>query len=226
MRRGRLPGFRLPRAAEFTTLSWQEIADERAMHAQPETSLYSRSRAAVFFLTTGPLGKLSNMAKGMPIGLGWIRTGASENLYQAIRFPRDPDLQAAILAAPSPMESKEMARAAAERTRADWMQVRIPAMAWTLAAKQVCSEAFDDELRSTGARPIVEESRRDDFWGAMAEGADGLRGMNVLGKLLDWRKSLPRPLETVAPEFPDPILLGRPLEAGLRPGGARQLGLF
>ena len=39
-------------------------------------------------------------------------------------------------------------------------------------------------LESTGDRPIVEESRRDDFWGAKPTGDHLLVGMNILGRLL------------------------------------------
>jgi hypothetical protein len=45
-------------------------------------------------------------------------------------------------------------------------------------------QTFGALLRSTGDWPIVEESRRDDFWGAKAVDEEMLVGANVLGRLL------------------------------------------
>lgn len=72
--------------------------------------------------------------------------------------------------------------------RDDWddpeFEVRIHSMLWVLELK-LCSTpfTFGKELMVTGDRPIVEISRKDDFWGCKEVGRK-LVGRNVLGKLL------------------------------------------
>jgi len=58
-------------------------------------------------------------------------------------------------------------------------------MLWVLELKLFWNpETFGDELRKTGKRPIVEISRKDDFWGCKVVGRGQLRGENHLGRLL------------------------------------------
>ena len=58
-------------------------------------------------------------------------------------------------------------------------------MRWCLRVKLAQNwSAFTKLLLSTGAKAIVEESRKDDFWGAKAIDKSTLVGMNVLGRLL------------------------------------------
>jgi hypothetical protein len=68
-------------------------------------------------------------------------------------------------------------------------------MAQTLALKlKQHPQRFGKALRETYGRPIVEKSRRDDFWGAKPDQDETvLRGQNVLGQLLtELRDSLTR----------------------------------
>jgi len=58
-------------------------------------------------------------------------------------------------------------------------------MRWCLHVKLAQNaRKFGDLLLSTGDRPIVEQSRRDAFWGAKPIDAGKLTGVNVLGRLL------------------------------------------
>ena len=58
-------------------------------------------------------------------------------------------------------------------------------MRWCLRVKLAQNwEKFSELLLDTGDRPIVEESRKDNFWGAKPTDEFTLVGMNVLGRLL------------------------------------------
>jgi type I restriction enzyme S subunit len=93
-------------------------------------------------------------------------------------------------------------------------------MRWCLRMKLASNwSAFSELLLRTGDRPIVEHSRKDDFWGAKAVG-DGstLVGMNVLGRLLmELREQVKEHgrdafLRVELPGIQDFQLLGRPIE--------------
>jgi type I restriction enzyme S subunit len=58
-------------------------------------------------------------------------------------------------------------------------------MRWVLRLKlSMHWTQFSELLLSTGDKPIVEDSRKDDFWGAVPVDNTTLVGMNVLGRLL------------------------------------------
>ena len=65
--------------------------------------------------------------------------------------------------------------------------------------------AFSELLLETEDQPIVEQSRRDDFWGAKPVNEDTLVGTNVLGRLLMELR------ETVKKEDRDSFLRVQPL---------------
>ncbi len=70
-------------------------------------------------------------------------------------------------------------------SRPDWDHVRVKIMRWCLRQKLAQNwEKFSRLLLSTKDLPIVEDSRKDDFWGAKATGNNTYVGMNVLGRLL------------------------------------------
>jgi hypothetical protein len=78
-------------------------------------------------------------------------------------------------------------------------------------------ESFGRLLRSTGDGPIVEISRRDQFWGARPSGEGQLVGLNVLGRLLrKLRDELNGPSSdtlriVVPPDIPNFLLYGEPV---------------
>jgi type I restriction enzyme S subunit len=96
-------------------------------------------------------------------------------------------------------------------------------MKWCLRAKLASNWAsFSDLLLQTGERPIVEDSRKDEFWGAKPGSDDCLIGQNVLGRLLmELREKLrtaPETIQIVEPvPIPDFLLLSEPIRAIARP---------
>ena len=83
------------------------------------------------------------------------------------KYPGSPDTQKAIASQRSGMEAKKAAYATTATMRADWDQVRITAMAWTLTAKlRQHPDRFGAALLDTGQLPVVEMSHKDPFWGA------------------------------------------------------------
>jgi len=146
---------------------------------------YDRSTSVVFLKTKEAFGGLSNMAGGFPIRVNGIRVLTSEALYQACRFPHRPEIQRLIIEQTSPMTAKMKGKPHRDDTRPDWDSVRVRIMRWCLRAKLVQNLGeFSRLLLATGTRPIVEESRKDDFWGAKPDETGGLLGQNVLGRLL------------------------------------------
>lgn len=84
-------------------------------------------------------------------------------------------------------------------------------------------EEFGRLLLATGSQPIVEQSRKDDYWGAKVADdtgntGDTLVGQNVLGRLLmELREKLRDDVEGVLKTVPplgisDFMLLGKPIE--------------
>jgi ribA/ribD-fused uncharacterized protein len=157
------------------------------------------------------------MAAGYPIEISGIRIRTSEALYQACRFPHMPTVQKLIIDEVSPMTAKMRAKPYRRDSRPDWDAVRIPIMKWCLRVKLAQNwSTFGSLLLETGDQAIVEDSTKDDFWGAMRDEGGILRGRNVLGRLLmELREKLrtePESLETVESlPLPDFLLLSRPI---------------
>lgn len=190
------------------------------MSSSDQVRTYSRAESVVFLKTDEPFGGLSNMAGGYPIRVNGIRILTSEALYQACRFPHLPDVQRMIIGENSPMTAKMRSKPYRKDSRRDWDHVRVRIMRWCLRMKLASNwSAFSELLLRTGDRPIVEQSRKDDFWGAKAI-SDGntLVGMNVLGRLLmELREQVKEHgrdafLRVELPGIPDFQLLGRPIE--------------
>lgn len=150
-----------------------------------ELRIYSKQESIVFHKTSEPFGGLSNMAPGFPIEVNGIKIRTSEALYQACRFPHLPKIQKIIIDQFSPMTAKMKSKPYHEKTRRDWLKVRISIMRWCLKVKLIQNwESFGSLLISTGDKPIVEESNKDDFWGAKPKENEMLVGANILGRLL------------------------------------------
>jgi ribA/ribD-fused uncharacterized protein len=180
---------------------------------------YDRAKSVVFRRTSEEFGGLSNMAAGFPLTVNGIRILTSEALYQACRFPHMPEVQRLIIAQASPMTAKMKSKPYRHASRSDWDQVRVKIMRWCLRAKLAQSWVkFSELLLATGERPIVEESRKDHFWGAEPVDEQTLIGRNVLGRLLmELREEVkqsqdPKQLLRVEPLLiPDFLLDSRPI---------------
>ena len=170
-----------------------------------------------FRKTAEEFGGLSNMAPGFPIVVLGHRIRTSEALYQACRFPHMPEVQRMILNEASPMTAKMRSKPYRTDSRPDWDDVRVKVMKWCLRVKLIYNwHKFSELLLSTGDCPIVEDSRKDSYWGAMPQDDDTLNGQNVLGRLLmDLRKKLsddPDTLRSVSPlQIGNFCLLGEPI---------------
>jgi type I restriction enzyme S subunit len=186
------------------------------MASEAQIRIYKRREAVFFRRTAGEFGGLSNMAPNFPLEINGIKIATTEALYQACRFPNQPEIQALVIDQPSPMTAKMKSKRHQKSTRDDWDRVRVKIMRWCLRVKLAQNwSSFSTLLLKTGARPIVEESRKDNFWGAKPQDDETLVGMNVLGRLLmELRQQIQSGdkdvLRTVAhPDIPDFLLLGR-----------------
>ncbi len=190
------------------------------MKSETQTRTYKRSECAVFSKTKETFGGLSNMAAGFPLRVNGVRIRTSEALYQACRFPHRPEIQRQIIDDPSPMTAKMKSKPYRKDSRPDWDRVRVKIMRWCLRVKLAQNwNEFSRLLLATRERPIVEESRKDDFWGAKVVDTETLIGMNVLGRLLmELREEIKQGdrerLSRVEPlDIPDFQLYGEPISA-------------
>ena len=190
------------------------------MGGRDQTRTYTRKDSVVFLKTDEPFGGLSNMAGGYPIRVNGVRILTSEALYQVCRFPHLPDVQKLIIGQISPMTAKMRSKPYRKDSRPDWDHVRVRIMRWCLRMKLANNwNTFSELLLRTGERPIVEESRKDDFWGAkVVDDGDTLVGMNVLGRLLmELREQVKQQgrdaaLDIAPPDIPQFLLFGQPIE--------------
>jgi ribA/ribD-fused uncharacterized protein len=152
-----------------------------------EHKIYNANECCVFRKTKELYGGLSNMASGFPLKVNGVHILTSEAIYQACRFPHLPDVQEKIIKEKSPMSAKMVSKPFRNNSRLDWENYRINIMRWCLKIKlaQNFSE-FGELLKSTGEKFILEESSKDDFWGAIRDKnhPDILTGTNALGRLL------------------------------------------
>lgn len=161
------------------------------------------------------------MAGGYPLVVNNIPILTSEALYQACRYPGLPEVQEKIIAERSPMSAKMVGKPHRSETRSDWDKVRTKIMYWCLRVKLAQNFVqFGQLLETTTDRPIVEESRKDKFWGTVRSkgNPNELAGTNALGRLLMklrqeyHEEPHPRALLCVDPlDIPDFNLYGKPI---------------
>lgn len=148
--------------------------------------IYKYSDSCVFRKTKELFGGLSNMASGFPININGTKILTSEALYQACRFPHLPEIQSKIILEKSPMSAKMVSKPYRDNSRTDWDDVRLEIMYWCLRVKLAQNfNTFGSLLETTFDKPIVEDSRKDRFWGAVKDkDNDTLTGVNALGRYL------------------------------------------
>ncbi len=178
-------------------------------------------KCVVIYRVKEEWGELSNMSNDFPLTVAGISIGSSEALYQAMRFPHQPEWQKEILDAGHAMAAKLKSKKEKRRdtgSRPDWQTVNLDVMRWVMRVKLAQHfKTIGRLLRATRDRAIVELSKKDAFWGAI-EGDDGvLRGENHLGRLLMKLRAevLAKPeaelLRVEPPAIPDVLLLGKPV---------------
>ena len=182
-----------------------------------EQKIYKREECVTFLKTNEPFGGLSNMAGGYPLLINNVRVLTSEALYQACRFPHMPEVQKLIVGQKSPMTAKMVGKPYRKDSRSDWDDARIRIMYWCLRVKLAQNwEKFGDLLHATENKPIVEVSRRDQFWGAKPVDTETLIGENMLGRLLMKLRDTLRVRENknllvVNPPFENFLFMGIPI---------------
>lgn len=191
--------------------------DELMSKGQVDSRSYRPTEVVAFRKTNEDFGGLSNMAPGFPLEIEQVKIRTSEALYQACRFPHMPDVQRMIIQESSPMTAKMLSKPYREQSRADWEEVRIPIMRWCLRVKLLQNwRRFSELLLQTKDLPIVEDSRKDDYWGARLDAHGRLEGRNILGRMLmELRQQVreaPDMLQEVLPlRIENFSLYGRPL---------------
>ena len=187
--------------------------------ASDQTRTYERSQSVVFLKTKEVFGGLSNMAGGFPLEVNGVRIRSSEALYQVCRFPHRAEVQRLIIEQISPMTAKMKCKPYLHDSRLDWNRVRTKIMRWCLRVKLAQNwDSFSKLLLETGDQSIVEESRKDDFWGAKPIDEKTLIGKNILGRLLmelreEIKSSEQEYLSLVEPlAIQDFLLYGRSIE--------------
>jgi len=151
------------------------------------TREYKANEVVWFRKTKEAYGGLSNMCSGYPLRINGHKILTSEAIYQACRFPNLPDVQQLIIEQKSPMTAKMKSKPHRIHTREDWDNVRVLIMRWSLQVKLAQNFIkFGKLLEETYPKQIVEDSRKDKFWGAVREKNDKntFIGVNALGRLL------------------------------------------
>jgi|LakMenEpi03Aug12_release.lakeMendotaPanAssembly.Ray.scaffolds.fasta_scaffold158955_1 ribA/ribD-fused uncharacterized protein len=180
--------------------------------------IYNRNECITFRKTKEAFGGLSNMAGGYNLKVNGVNILTAEALYQACRFPHLPEIQKLIIAQNSPMTAKMKSKPYRDQSRQDWDKVRVNIMRWCLRVKLVQNwEKFGQLLLQTGDKSIVEDSSKDEFWGARPTENNQLVGANVLGRLLmELREHLKQGANFIelikTPSIPNFYLFNQPIE--------------
>ncbi|MCL9806029.1 NADAR family protein [Flavobacterium amniphilum] len=147
---------------------------------------YKSKEVIVFRKTTEPFGGLSNMASGFSLFINEIIVPSSEHLYQAMRYPTNPEIQFEIISQDNAMKAKMISnKYKAQYSRPDWEKIQIKVMRWALEIKLAQNwDKFSKILRDTQNKSIVEYATDNKIWGAKSSNNDELIGVNALGRLL------------------------------------------
>ncbi len=132
-------------------------------------------------------GFLSNFY-GAAIVLDGYSWPTVEHYYQAQKTP-DPEYAARVRMAVSPDEAKRLGNDPECVLRPDWSEYKVKVMRKALGAKFTQHPDLRAMLLSTGDAILMEDSKKDYFWGVGADGS----GASMLGALLvELRDSLRR----------------------------------
>lgn len=151
-----------------------------------EIRVYHKENSCIFKKNNDKFGDLSNMATGFPLRVNGIDIRTTEALYQACKFPHLPDIQQKIIEQKSPMLVKMISNTNKKKSRDDWENIRLKVMKWCINVKLAQNfVSFGASLHETGLKNIVENSAKDNFWGAIPNEDETIfTGKNALGRLL------------------------------------------
>jgi len=147
---------------------------------------YSPLDSIIFKKNNEKFGDLSNMSMKFPLEINNIGVLNTEALYQSCRFPHLIALQKKIISERSPMKVKMISNANKNESRNDWEEVKLKVMKWCLNIKLAQNFiSFGSVLDATKDFNIVENSSKDNYWGAIPnEDQSFYIGQNALGRLL------------------------------------------
>lgn len=147
---------------------------------------YYSTDSIIFKKNNESFGDLSNMSMKFPLEINNIKILNTEALYQSCRFPHLIDLQKKIISERSPMKVKMISNANKKESRADWDEVKLKVMKWCLNIKLAQNFiSFGNVLDATKEFNLVENSSKDNYWGAIPnEDSSAYIGQNALGRLL------------------------------------------
>ena len=131
-----------------------------------------------FYYEYEEYGFLSNFFLAPMVLEGW-EWPSVEHYYQAAKT-RDPAFQERIRTAPSADEAKRLGRDPACVLRGDWAEAKVDVMRRAIAAKFSQHPDLRSLLVETQDAVLVENSKKDYYWGCGADGS----GRSMLGALL------------------------------------------
>lgn len=123
-------------------------------------------------------GFLSNFYAS-PLVLDGKEWPTVEHFYQAAKT-LDPDYAEKIRTAPTADEAKKLGNDRACALRPDWNEFKVQAMRRALEAKFSQHPELGALLLETGDATLMEDSKKDYYWGIGADGS----GKSMLGRLL------------------------------------------
>ena len=151
---------------------------------------YNLKDCIVFQSPDDEFGAFSNIAEGFSLKINGIKTLGVETLFQAMKFPKNPEIQKMAIEATNLLTiEKEMKQySKLPFIREDWEKVKVLIMEWCIKIKYAQYFNFYELLKKTQNKPIVELSDKDRFLGAvpLKKNPDCLVGMNITGQI--WMK--------------------------------------
>ena len=155
----------------------------------PSVDFYLRKRVHAFMETREDGNLLSTLTKGEPLTVNGLSFHTPEALFQALKFPNHPEMQKAIARQEYGTDARSMAQEIEEigrrMLRADWEEMKIPAMVYTTAVTLSSRQETAEELLKSGTNPIVQIGKTESYWSAKPDpDVICLIGRNVMGKIL------------------------------------------
>ncbi|TNV75277.1 hypothetical protein FGO68_gene17640 [Halteria grandinella] len=147
-----------------------------------EQSLHNSKKKILFYRERDPYGFMSNFYKA-PIEMDGKIWPTTEHYFQAMKFPTLPDYQEAIRKEKECSKIKKMGQNP-DGFREDWSAVKDQVMKDCLLAKFRQHPQLREELLMTGESYLVEHTRNDTYWADGGDEGSGVKGKNMLGKLL------------------------------------------
>jgi ribA/ribD-fused uncharacterized protein len=151
--------------------------------------VYELNKTNHFRSSMDEFGCFGNMCGGYPITLesGKVIHG-SEILYQWFKYKGYSNIQHELLEFKNPLKAKWYQKKYVRYIRDDWDDIKIDIMKFCCLTKYkqhiIKLKKFIDKIKENGY-PIVEVSKRDNFWGCIPNKNDNniVEGENNLGKI-------------------------------------------